>query len=292
MTDLSIADIEQSLLIFRASRRVIVRDLASRLVCEPAIRNPFLLVSRLFIRLKSADSVLEKMRRKGISISHPGELVDKIPDVLGARIIVETAEELHAVDEMLRQTFEVDSCVDHVRSPTEFGGREVGYTLRASIGERSCPFEVQVRTFLQHYWSICSFHLFHKQSPDVARRHAEDLRNLSEALESAERPAGRLGESAPTISPPVEPPTQVRGLEDRVRLVVVEPGERLADVVVLPLSGDDERDHERTVDAKLELYAKHPGAAIVEACCLNLAAFTLNEPHVRIPLDRIAKIAD
>jgi hypothetical protein len=287
---LTIAEIEQSLLQFRSARRVIIRELLLGLFSSADIGNPFLLLSRLFVRLKSADSIMEKLRRKQIEIRTADELPERMPDILGLRLIVDTDDEFHAADAHLRRVFRVASCNDYRETPAEYGARGVDYSLKVVIGDRVVPFEAQVKTYLQHYWVTRSFHLFHKQPPDRPRAYADQLRGLADVLQNAEPFSAKLARTASGDDRPSILPARIPGIEDRVHLVAVEPGEQLAKVVVLHLDGDDTTDHQRTVAAKIGLYSEFPGAAVVEASCLGMPTFLLNEPHVLVPLDRVGMV--
>lgn len=74
-----------------------------------------------------------------------------------------------------------------------------------------------------------------------------------------------------------------------VHLVVVEPGEQFSDHITQPLAGRSAEDHATIVERKMSLYEKFPSAAIVECACMGFLAFHLNEPLVRVPLDRIGR---
>ena len=67
-------------------------------------------------------------------------------------------------------------------------------------------------------------------------------------------------------------------------------GEEFSDHFIVPMSGDDETDHDCIVAKKLELYSAFPGCAFVECSCMSFDTFVLNEPHVRIPASRFSKV--
>ena len=287
---LSVSDIEEALLPFRSGRRLVLDKLVNRIVRAEGIAKPFLLLSRLFGRLKSADSILEKIKRKGITIRSSAELPQKVPDILGFRIIVETIAELRAIDLLLSDQFEVISRVDQIDSPSEFGGQGIEYSLQYHAGSVVYPFELQARTFLQHYWASRSFHLFYKKPREAALKYQDALLALSEALQRAESVAERLDEGRPPLAAAENCTCNAAPLRSRVHLVVVEPGERFAEHVVQPLSGDDQTDHAALVAQKMKLYTANPGSAIVECSCLNFLSFMLNESHVYVPANRIDRL--
>lgn len=278
----SIADIEHALLPFRIGRRLVLAKLVERIAQGEGLGDPFLLLSWLFGRLKSADSILEKAQRKGIALASVAEIPEKIRDVLGFRIIVEHSTELQVLDSFLSHQFEVIHRSDQSAEPGEFGQLGIDYSLRYHAGGAVYPFELQLRTFLQHYWTGQSFHLFHKKPRELALEHKRTLLELSQTLQRAEQPASRLATTVPTAQA-TTPAWRRLPLCREIRLIVVETGERFAAQFVLPISGNDLAEHETIVARKLELYETHRGAAIVECCCLNISSLLLNEPHLYVP---------
>jgi ppGpp synthetase/RelA/SpoT-type nucleotidyltranferase len=291
---LSVEQIERGLLPFRAGMRRALDDLLRVLTASERLGPPYPLASRFFGRLKSADSVLEKIRRKGLVVDSAADLPRVIPDILGFRIVVDGLDELQALDSALGGAFDVLSRRETVDEPTELGGRGVEYRLALRHGAVGAGpfFELQARTVLQHEWAARTFHLFHKQPPDVARARRAELLALSQALHDADRAATRLpgrGEGSGARSDAVALPALDR-LRRRVHLVVVDPGELFAAHVVKQLTGDDSADHEVIVAEKLALYRGSPRAAIVECVCLDFAGFLYNEPLVVVPPDRFDRV--
>jgi ppGpp synthetase/RelA/SpoT-type nucleotidyltranferase len=289
MTSPSYLDIEQALRKLRGGRRVVLKCLIDHLVSGNVCAEPFLALSRFFCRLKSADSIVEKLKRKGIQGGRASEIVNRMPDILGFRVIVANSHELSAMDEFIRSRFEILSQQDRTRVPGEFGERGVEYNARFYADGGTYPFELQLRTFLQHYWAMQSFHLFHKKPRESAIGLSGPLLEFSKALIQAEECADRIASdrtlegATATLIPCLKP------LFERVHLVVIEPGEQFAEHLIHSLSGDNDTDHEGIVSKKMELYSAFPGAAIVECFCANFLTFHFNEPLVRVPLDRFAK---
>jgi ppGpp synthetase/RelA/SpoT-type nucleotidyltranferase len=250
--------------------------------------DPFLALSRFFCRLKSADSIVEKLRRKRIEFHDPRDLLKEMPDILGFRIIVANQQELHAVDAFLRTTFEIIRVDDRNSAPDEFGRRGVDYSALRRDGEKQYHFELQLRTFLQHYWAVQTFRYFHKQPKEIALSRQSSLQALAESLAEADRQIGGLGgaEAAENMRPTR---VDLTPLADHIHLVVIEAGEQFAEFSTLTLTGHSAGDHAEIVKRKMSFYEKYPGAAIVECACMGFLSFHLNEPLVRVPLERVGR---
>lgn len=289
MTQFNLESIEDSLLNFRKGRRLVLAVFMDYFFSQPQLTNPFLLLSRMFCRLKSADSIVEKINRKKIEITGIEDIPKKIPDVLGIRIITDNPSELALIDRFITQRFDVAGRVDNVQSPGTYGQKEIFYKLLLRDGDAVYPFEVQTRTFLQHYWAVRSFHLFHKQPPETAAGYSQSLTGLSSALHQAEsvsRPLVR-GRTRDTGQIPATGQDN-REIYDSpllkyVHLYVIGPGETFEHKEIVSLSGEDAADHRAIVERKTALYEKYPGFAVVECSCAGISAYLLNEPHIHVP---------
>jgi putative GTP pyrophosphokinase len=279
MDNLNVSQIEKACLSFRIGRSIILKKIISLLTQDQRIKDPYLTLSHLFCRLKSADSVLEKIKRKKIQINDISEIPVKIPDILGMRIIAETPEELSAVDSMVRNTFEVQSCADKIKNPGEFGDKGIEYSLVFKSNEGDFPFELQLRTFLQHYFAVKTFHLFHKKTREVALPHKDQLLQLSKALETAEIAGSAFSRNINRETKE----ESCKAITDKVHIAVIEPGEKIIELYHLSLTGNYSNDHEMIAEKKISLYSKHANCAIVECSCIDLSAYILNEPHVWVP---------
>ncbi|HEY1754331.1 MAG TPA: RelA/SpoT domain-containing protein [Bryobacteraceae bacterium] len=288
MITLSYREIEESLAGFREGRQLIVPVLLGGLADRRACADRFLALSRFFCRLKSADSIVEKARRKGIDIDAPKDISDRMTDILGFRVIVTDQRELRAIDAFLRETFEIVQVDDRNATPGEFGDRGIEYSARYRSNGVLYPFELQLRTFLQHYWASRTFHLFHKKPRELALAHQDTLKMFSASLAEAEEQIEHLVAELPTENWG-DKRADVGLITKEVHLVVVEPGEQFAAHLTQALTGQAAEDHAAIVEKKMVLYEQFPRAAIVECVCMGFLAFHLNEPLVEVPIDRVSR---
>ena len=289
MDTLKFDDVENSLLPFRVGRRLVFYRILELIENSIEIREPALFLSRLFVRLKSADSILEKIKRKNLPVHSSTDIPVFMDDILGFRLIAENQNELLFLDRFLTSEFKV-KLVLHQTPNQQFGEQSINYSLIHEKDGQAYPFEVQLRTFLQHYWAGHSFFLFHKTDQKTALPYQNDLLAFSEALQSAEN----LAEKIQDIKPGNRKTDsmlhwQTWPIRTRAHLMVIKPHEQFVDQQVIPLSGNDEEDHHTLVGAKIACYEKYPDAAIVECLCANFATFLLNEPQVSVAPEFLEK---
>ena len=164
-----------------------------RNILEAALRKTEIPFHSVKFRVKSIDSVLEKITRKTY-----GPDLAQFTDLVGVRVICLSPSHLDVVTKLLQSEFSVLEVVDkRPRSDSEqFGYSSIhlicklGGTERGKLTEfvdlSDIKFEIQVRTILQEAWSEMDHRLVYKSKiaapPDIRRL----ITRLSIALESAD----------------------------------------------------------------------------------------------------------
>ena len=289
MSTLRLSEIENALLSFRTARGVAMRLLTQDLLQSGVVSHPALFLARFFCRLKSADSILEKMCRTQCSTINLFALPNLTTDVLGFRLIVEDPNEMQAVDRFLKKqcACSLEPVVISSLHELEYQGAE--YNLRFQELNGSCPFEVQVRTILQQHWASRTIHLFHKRAQDAAKRFQDELAAFGGTLREAERCGATITDKPDFAVQPEGCDLAFALLNSTVHLVVVGSSECVRDHVLCRLTGNASDDHSAIIDEKGKLYEMYPGAHIIECSCLNWSSFLLNEPQARLPIALLTK---
>lgn len=128
----------------------------------------------------------------------------QITDLCGARVIVDTQEEVKAICRFVREHFRIDEANSpdiRARLKTaEFGylsehlvvqvkePEVLGIPLPPEIGDRKA--EIQVRTLLQHAWSNIGHDRVYKSSFKVPEQLKRDLHRVAAVLEEADQAFG------------------------------------------------------------------------------------------------------
>lgn len=153
-------------------------------ILAAAIARHDIKVHAILGRVKTLDSCLDKIERKGID---PSEAI--LQDVVGARVVSLFLSDLPRIDLMLRDVFEVVEVDDKVEGgdAASFGYMSVHYICRLRddyAGERydeikGIPFEVQSRTVVMDAWANVSHYLAYKGSASVPDELQRDFNALS-----------------------------------------------------------------------------------------------------------------
>jgi putative GTP pyrophosphokinase len=115
-------------------------------------------IEYIFSRVKSEDSMKEKLKRKGFEVTLENALT-KIYDAAGIRIICSYIDDVYSVVEMLKKYSDLKLIKekDYIKNPKENGYRSYHLVFEVPLdiaGEIHPVFiEIQIRTIAMDFWS-------------------------------------------------------------------------------------------------------------------------------------------
>lgn len=115
-------------------------------------------IEYVFSRVKSEDSMKEKLKRKGFEVTLENALT-KIYDAAGIRIICSYIDDVYSVVEMLKKYSDLKLIKekDYIKNPKENGYRSYHLVFEVPLdiaGEIHPVFiEIQIRTIAMDFWS-------------------------------------------------------------------------------------------------------------------------------------------
>ncbi len=140
----------------------------------------------------SIDAKVERKRRQG----KPDYSLADLTDIVGVRVVVEGRACAAHVAELVRGWFPVheEDCETFLDKPRDDGYRGIHLALNVeSEGlPTAIPVELQIRTILQHQWSVLSHSEFYKHLADIPPSMLLRMRALSETLNCAEIESDQL----------------------------------------------------------------------------------------------------
>ncbi len=158
-------------------------------------------------RAKSIESFAEKVQRKR-ELYH--DAVSDMPDLCGARVITQAAEQVKKVCSFIEQHFEISwsesQDVSQRLKPAEFGYRSVHYIVQFKEGiffAKDVPVkipkslyglkaEIQVRTLLEHSWADFAHDTIYKSQFSVPVKWQRESAALAATLEQADKQLTRI----------------------------------------------------------------------------------------------------
>jgi putative GTP pyrophosphokinase len=142
-------------------------------------------------RLKSPESLVEKIRRKGLSLDdHPSfdDVRERVTDIAGVRVVCSFTSDVYRVFDVLAHQPDVRivEIRDYIIDPKPNGYRSLHALVEVPVflseGARPVGVEVQFRTVAMDFWASLEHKIYYKYRRDVP---AELLAGLREAAETA-----------------------------------------------------------------------------------------------------------
>lgn len=117
-------------------------------------------------RIKTPDSILEKMARKGYSIDKEGFY--QLNDIAGLRVVCHYINDIQYVSQLLimHEDIQLVKKENYIDYPKESGYRSLHLVVRVQIylknGKVSIPVEIQLRTIAMDCWASLEHELYYK----------------------------------------------------------------------------------------------------------------------------------
>ena len=154
---------------------------------EFAVSQDYSPIEHVNSRLKTVDSIVDKMRRKGFELSLES-VRDNVTDIAGIRVTCAFIGDTYRVAEMLtaQSDITVRLVKDYIAEPKANGYRSLHLLLEIPVflSDRVeiVPVEVQLRTIAMDFWASLEHRIYYKYD-----RHVPEsiLADLSRAAESA-----------------------------------------------------------------------------------------------------------
>jgi putative GTP pyrophosphokinase len=147
-------------------------------------RNP---IQYIDYRIKSPQSILEKMKRNHLEMSAQS-LWNNICDVAGIRVVCSYINDIYAIAGMLTRQDDVILLQqkDYIKNPKESGYRSLHLIIETPVflsdKKHMVKVEVQIRTIAMDFWASLEHQLRYKADMDVPDSVRERLKKSAENI--------------------------------------------------------------------------------------------------------------
>ena len=138
-------------------------------------------------RIKSLDSIVDKLRRRGYEVTIDN-IYAHIQDLAGIRVICNYMDDIYYLRSLLTrfESFQVIREVDYIKEPKPSGYRSLHLVVNVPIviseGTMVLPVEIQLRTIAMDMWASLEHELRYKSDRQFTEEDAARLRLCSDAI--------------------------------------------------------------------------------------------------------------
>lgn len=166
-----------------AVRELIVKF--NHLIKEHREQDLYSPIEQVSGRVKSINSILEKMYRKNIAWE---DLEEQVEDIAGIRLICQFYEDIEKVAEIIRNRMDmtVKYEKDYIKNMKESGYRSfhmiVYYNIETLNGPKRIQVEFQIRTLAMNFWATIEHSLQYKYKGNMPLHIRERLSKAANAI--------------------------------------------------------------------------------------------------------------
>jgi len=157
-------------------------------------------------RLKSPESIVEKLARKGADPSFDS-IGASITDIAGVRITCSFIADTYRVFELLtaQSDIRVIQVKDYISNPKPNGYKSLHALIEVPVfmsdGPVPVTVELQIRTIAMDFWASLEHKIYYKYDGDVPAGLAEDLTETARIADDLDRRMERLHDEVQALNP-------------------------------------------------------------------------------------------
>ncbi len=143
-------------------------------------------------RLKSPQSMLEKLQRKGLPFNCDAAR-STLNDIAGVRVICNYIEDIYTVADLLTMQDDVRLIKkkDYIESPKPNGYRSLHLVIETPVylsdRKELVNVEVQIRTIAMDFWASLEHELKYKTDTEVSADLAQQLKTCAETIAATDK---------------------------------------------------------------------------------------------------------
>ena len=138
-------------------------------------------------RIKSPQSIVEKLRRKGFPAT-PQAAMEHLNDIAGIRVVCAYLNDTYTIADLLtgQDDIQLVQTRDYIASPKPNGYRSLHLIVRVPVflseGKLLLPVEVQIRTIAMDFWASLEHQLRYKEVTHVPEELNRQLLDAADRI--------------------------------------------------------------------------------------------------------------
>lgn len=185
-----ISDQLQDFLELRQIYNAAIREVRTKLEIldeEFQVRFNYNPIHHIEYRLKTPQSIVEKLNRKGLELSIES-IRDNITDIAGIRVICNYIDDIYTISELLLKQDDITLIRkrDYIANPKENGYRSLHLVIIVPVflsdRKELVPVEVQIRTIAMDCWASLEHQLMYKSSIPMPDSLKKELKECADSM--------------------------------------------------------------------------------------------------------------
>lgn len=150
-------------------------------------RKDRVVISQVTHRIKTAESIYRKMKRKGYKINLK-EAKKRLNDIIGVRVTCLFQDDVYQIRDCLslQKDIRIIKEKDYIENPKETGYQSLHLIVEVPIyltkKEEWMRVEVQLRTVAMDFWSVLDYQLLYKKQVRQADQISGELKRYAEII--------------------------------------------------------------------------------------------------------------
>jgi putative GTP pyrophosphokinase len=148
-------------------------------------------------RLKTPESILNKIHRKGCDISF-ASIRNHIKDIAGLRITCSFVSDIYRIGDMLRnqKDLNITEVKDYILHPKPNGYQSLHLIVEVPVymsdRQEHVSVEIQIRTIAMDFWASLEHKIFYKYKKDVPARLLQELKEAADSAAALDKRMERI----------------------------------------------------------------------------------------------------
>ena len=174
---------------------------------EFAIAHDYNPIEHTKSRLKTPESIIQKVRRKNLGFKTP-VIREAIKDIAGIRITCSFRSDIYEIRNMLlsQQDIELVEEKDYIKAPKPNGYQSLHLIVRVPVfmSDRvEHPYvELQIRTIAMDFWASLEHKIYYKYEKEAPAGLIEELTSAAEAVMALDKKMERIHQELRKADPP------------------------------------------------------------------------------------------
>lgn len=160
-------------------------------------------------RLKTPESIVKKLKRNQIEVTMEN-MVEKISDIAGIRIICSYTQDIYEIADMIAQQKDVTILYvkDYIKNPKANGYKSYHMVVTIPIYLASGPVEtkveIQIRTIAMDFWASLEHKIYYKFEGNSPESLQAELKACADVVDMLDAKMFSLNQSILAVAPELD----------------------------------------------------------------------------------------